>query len=336
MDTHASSHILMLFVLAAVVGTSGAPSVAYGQGAAAQAYPVKPIRIVVGFTPGGTTDILAREFGARLQESWGRSVIVDNRPGSSGSIGAEIVAKAPADGYTLFLASNSLAINPALYPKLPFDTLNDFAPITYIGAVTNVFVAHPSVPARTMKELIALAKARPGQVTYGSAGVGTSPHLAMELFKSLAKVDLVHVPYKGVPPIVHALLGGEIAVGSASLPSAGIPEHINTGRLRGLALTGAKRSPRVPQVPTMIESGFPGFDVVIWFGLLAPAGTPPDIIARLNKETARIFDLPAVHKRLAAEDVEIKTTTPADFLSYIKAELTLWSRIVKEAGVKLE
>src|SRR5262245_3571538 len=182
-----------------------APALACAQAPKNEGWPTKPIRIVVGFTPGGTTDILARELAARLQEAWGRSVIVDNRPGASGNIGAEVVAKAPPDGYTLFLASNSFAINPALYSKMPFDTLRDFAPVTHVGSVTNVFVAHPSVPAKTIRELVALARARPAQITYGSAGVGTSPHLAMELFKSLAHIDLVHVPYKGVPPIVSAL-----------------------------------------------------------------------------------------------------------------------------------
>jgi len=252
---HLRSACALLFLLV--------PALACAQAPRSEGWPAKPIRIVVGFTPGGTTDILAREVAARLQEAWGRSVFVDNRPGASGNIGAEVVAKAPPDGYTLFLASNSFAINPALYSKMSFDALADFAPVTHIGSVTNVFVAHPSVPANTIRELVALARSRPGQVTYGSAGVGTSPHLAMELFKSLAHVDLVHVPYKGVPPIVQALLDGEIAVGSASLPSAGIPEHILSGRLRGLALTGARRSARVPQVPTMAESGYPGFDVVI-------------------------------------------------------------------------
>src|SRR5258706_10896808 len=198
----------------------------------AQSYPAKPIRIVVGFTPGGTTDILARELGARLQESWGRSVVVDNRPGAGGNIGADVVAKALPDGYTLLLSTNAFAINPALYSKMPYDTINDFAPITLIGSVTNIFIAHPSVPVRTMKDLAALARSRPGQVTYGSGGVGTSPHLAVELFRSMAKVDLVHVPYKGVPPVVQGILGGEVALGCASLPSAGIAEHIKAGKLR--------------------------------------------------------------------------------------------------------
>ncbi len=304
--------------------------------AAGQAYPAKTVRIVVGFSPGGTTDILARELGARMQESWGRSVVVDNRPGAAGNIGAEVVAKAPPDGYTLLLCTNAFAINPSLYSKLPFDSINDFVPVTFIGSVTNIIFAHPSLPAKTMKDLVALAKARPGQVTYGSGGVGTSPHLAVELFKSMAKVNIVHVPYKGVPPVIQGLLAGELAAGVASVPSAGIPELVKSGRLRGLAVTGSKRSKAVPDVPTMIESGFPGFDVVIWYGMLAPAGTPPDIVARLNKEVIRILGLPAVRDRLAVFDFQIATSTPSEFGTYIKSELAQWAKVIKQAGIKIE
>lgn len=325
-----STHALLVALLG-WVAIAAVPSTAL-----AQAYPTKPIRIVVGFSPGGTTDILARDLGARLQESWGQSVVVDNRPGAGGNIAAAAVAKAAPDGYTLLLSTNSFAINPALYSKMPYDTINDFAPITFIGSVTNIFFAHPSVPVKTMKDVVALAKSRPGQVTYGSGGVGTSPHLAVELFKSMAKVDLVHVPYKGVPPVVQGLLAGELALGTASLPSAGIPEHIKSGRLRGLALTGSKRSQTLPQVPTMVESGFPGFDVVIWYGMLAPAGTPADLVAKLNTELIRIFGLPSVRERWRAQDFDIATTTPSDFMAYIKSELAQWAKVVKEAGVKID
>jgi len=304
--------------------------------ALAQTYPAKPIRLVVGFSPGGTTDILAREIAARMQESWGRSVVVDNRPGAGGNIAAEVVAKSAPDGYTILVPTNSFAINPALYSKLSFDAINDFAPITFLGSVTNIIFAHPSVPAKTMKELVALAKARPGQVTYGSGGVGTSPSLAVELFKSIAKVNIVHVPYKGVPPVIQGLLAGELALGVASVPSAALPEHVKSGRLRGLAVTGSKRSKAVPDVPTMIESGFPGFDVVIWYGMLAPAGTPQDIIGRLNNEVVRIMNLPAVRERMGVFDFDISTGTPAQFGAYIKAEMVQWAKVIKEAGVKIE
>lgn len=304
--------------------------------AAAQEYPAKPIRFVVGFTPGGTTDILAREIGARMQESWGRAIVVDNRPGAGGNIAAELVAKAPPDGYTVLVATNVIAINPSLYSKLGFDPINDFAPITFIGSVANIIVAHPSVPVRTMKDVVALAKARPGQVNYGSGGVGTSPSLAVELFKSIAKVNIVHVPYKGVPPVVQGLLAGELALGVASVPSASLPDLVKSGRLRGLAVTGSKRSKAVPDVPTMIESGFPGFDVVIWYGMLAPAGTPQDIVAKLNKEVVRILGLPAVRERLAVFDFDISTTTPSEFGAFIKKEMAQWAKVIKEAGVKIE
>jgi len=301
-----------------------------------QAYPTKPIRLVVPFPPGGSLDVIARAIGQKLSEAWGQPIIVDNRPGAGGNIAAEVVAKSAPDGYTLFMASNSFAINPSLYSKLPFDPINDFAPITFVGSVTNVLIAHPSLPARSIKELIALAKAKPGQITYASAGVGTSPHLAVELFKGLAKVDLTHVAYKGVPQLVQAVLSGEVALGSASLPSAGIPELIKAGRLRGLALTGAKRSKAAPNVPTMSESGFPGYDVVIWFGLYAPAGTPQDVIAKLNQETIRILSLPAVRERLATHDFDIQTSSPAEFGAYTKREIAQWAKVIREAGIKIE
>ena len=303
---------------------------------AQQPYPAKPIRIVVGFAPGGTTDILAREVGARMQEGWGRAVVVENRPGAGGNIAAEVVARAPADGYSVLLSTNSFAINPALYSKLPYDVFNDFAPIMFMGSVTNIIFAHPSLPAKTIKELVALARARPGQVTYGSGGVGTSPSLAVELFKSISNVNIVHVPYKGVPPVVQGVLSGELALGVASVPSAGLPDHVKSGRLRGLAVTGARRSKAVPNVPTMIESGYPGFDVTIWYGMLAPAGTPQDVVARLNKELIRVLNFPPVRERLATFDFDIATSTPADFADFIKREVAQWTKVVKDAGVKVE
>ena len=304
--------------------------------ARAQGYPTKPIRIVVGFAAGGTTDILAREVGARMQESWGRAVVIENRPGVGGNIAAEVVAKAAPDGYSLLLSTNSIAINPALYSKLPFDVFNDFTPIMFMGSVANIIFAHPSLPAKTVKDLVALARSRPGQVTYGSGGVGTAPSLAVELFKSMSKVNIVHVPYKGVPPVVQGVLSGELALGCASVPSAGLPEHVKSGRLRGLAVTSARRSKAVPDVPTMIESGFPGFDVAIWYGMLGPAGTPQGIVARVNNELTRVLNLPAVRERMAIFDFDIATSTPAEFSDYIKREVVQWGKVVKEAGVKID
>jgi tripartite-type tricarboxylate transporter receptor subunit TctC len=303
----------------------------------AQSYPSRSIRFVVTFPPGGTTDILAREIGARLQEAWKQSVVIDNRPGGGGNIGADIVAKAPPDGYTLLLGTNGThAINPSLYSKMPYDAIQDFAPITLIASVPNIFISHPSFPARTMKDVIAMARKEPGKIVYASSGTGTPQHLSVELFKSLAKVDLVHVPYKGASPAVQAVLGGEAPISCPSLPSAGIAQHVASGRLIGLAVTGAKRAPTVPKVPTMIESGFPTFDVVTWFGVLTSAGTPPEIVSKLNTEIIRVLGMPAVKERLAAQGIDINTSTPTQYLDYIKTETVRWAKVVKESGAKLD
>lgn len=305
--------------------------------AGAQSYPAKQIRFVVTFPPGGTTDILAREIGARLQEAWKQPVVVDNRPGGGGNIGADIVAKAPPDGHTLLLGTNGThAINPALYSKMPYDAVKDFAPITLVASVPNIFISHPSFPPRTIRELVTLAKKQPGKLVYASSGTGTSQHLSVELLKSLAGIDMVHVPYKGATPAVQAVLGGEAPVSCPSLPSAGIAAHIEVGRLIGLAVTGAKRAPTVPKVPTMIESGFPTFDVVTWFGVLTSAGTPPEIVSKLNAEIIRILSMPAVKERLAAQGIDIMTSTPAQYLDYIKSEMGRWAKVVKQSGAKLD
>ena len=305
--------------------------------ATAQTYPARGIRFVVTFPPGGTTDILAREIGARMQETWKQTVVIDNRPGAGGNLGADIVAKAAPDGYTILLGTNGThAINPSLYTKMPYDAIRDFAPLTLIASVPNIFISHPSVPAKTMQDIVALARAQPGKVIYASSGTGTPQHLSVELFKSMAKIDMVHVPYKGASPAVLAVLSGEVALSCPSLPSAGIATHVGSGRLRGLAVTGAKRSPTLPQVPTMIEIGYPAFDVVTWFGVLAPAGTPADIVSRLNAEIVRILGMPDVRERLAAQGVDILTSTPEQYLNYIKTETVRWAKVVRDAGAKLD
>ena len=305
--------------------------------ATAQTYPARGIRFVVTFPPGGTTDILAREIGARMQETWKQTVVIDNRPGAGGNLGADIVAKAAPDGYTILLGTNGThAINPSLYTKMPYDAIRDFAPLTLIASVPNIFISHPSVPAKTMQDIVALARAQPGKVIYASSGTGTPQHLSVELFKSMAKIDMVHVPYKGASPAVLAVLSGEVALSCPSLPSAGIATHVGSGRLRGLAVTGAKRSPTLPQVPTMIEIGYPAFDVVTWFGVLAPAGTPADIVSRLNAEIVRILGMPDVRERLAAQGVDIMTSTPEQYLNYIKTETVRWAKVVRDAGAKLD
>ena len=305
--------------------------------AGAQTYPARSIRFVVTFPPGGTTDILARELGARMQEDWKQTVIVDNRPGAGGNLGADIVAKAPPDGYTILLGTNGThAINPSIYTKMPYDAIKDFAPITLIASVPNIFISHPSVPAKTIRDIVTLAKAQPGKVVYASSGTGTAQHLSVELFKSMAHIDMVHVPYKGASPAVIAVLSGEVALSCPSLPSAGIATHVQGGRLIGLAVTGAKRSPTLPKVPTMIESGYPTFDVVTWFGVVAPAGTPADVVNKLHGQIIKTLNIPAVRERLAAQGIDITTSTPEHYLDYIKSESIRWAKVVKDAGIKLD
>ena len=305
--------------------------------AIAQTYPSHSIRFVVTFPPGGTTDILAREIGAQLQERWKQTVVIDNRPGAGGNLGADIVAKAPPDGYAILLGTNGThAINPSLYTKMPYDAIKDFAPITLVASVPNIFISHPSFPARNIKDLVKLAKAQPGKIVYASSGTGTAQHLSVELLKSLAQIDMVHVPYKGASPAVVAVLSGEVAFSCPSLPSAGIANHVAAGRLIGLAVTGAKRSPTIPNVPTMIESGYPTFDVVTWFGVLAPGGTSPEIVNKLNGEIIRILAVPAVRERLAGQGIDIITSTPQQYLDYIKSETARWAKVVKASGAKLD
>ena len=324
-------------LIAGVSMVAGVIAFNFPHKADAQNYPSRQIRFVVTFPPGGTTDILAREIGGRLQEAWKQNVSVDNRPGGGGNIGADIVAKAAPDGYTLLLGTNGThAINPALYLKMPYDAVKDFAPITLIASVPNIFISHPSFPPRTIKELVALAKKQPGKLAYASSGTGTAQHLSVELLKSLTGIDMVHVPYKGASPAVQAVLGGETPISCPSLPSAGISSHIETGRLIGLAVTGAKRAPTVPKVPTMIESGYPTFDVVTWFGVLTSAGTPPEVVAKLNTEIIRILGMPAVKERLNAQGIDINTSTPEQYLDYIKSEGERWAKVVKQAGAKLD
>ena len=321
----------LIALLAALAGLALAPL------SHAQQYPTKPVRIVVTFGGGGAAEIYSRLIGQHLTEMWGQTVLADPRPGANGIIATEIVARAPADGYTLLAGVDGThTINPSFYRKLPYDAVKDFAPITLIASVPNIFISHPSFPPRTMKDVVAIAKRQPGKIVYASSGTGTSQHLSVELLKSLARIDMVHVPYKGATPAVQAVLGGEAPLSCPSLPSAGIAQHIAAGRLVGLAVTGAKRAPTVPNVPTMIESGFPTFDVVTWFGVLAAGGTPPDVVAKLNAEIIRVLGMPAVRERLAGQGIDIMTSTPAQYLDYIKSESVRWAKVVKEAGAKLD
>ena len=313
---------------------SAAGLLAISAAACAQSYPARPIRLVLGFPPGGSTDLVARLVAQKMSDAWGQQVVVDNRPGANGMIGADLVAKASPDGYSLLLSSiGPMAINASLY-KMPYDIVNDFAPITYTGNVANLLVVHPAVPARDVKELMALARARPGQLTFGSSGTGGAPHMAVELFKLLAKVNVIHVPYKGGGPAMADLVGGQISGSFASMPSS-IP-FVKAGKLRALAVTAPKRSPALPVVPTISEAGIPGFSVLDWQGLFTTARTPPEIVGKLNAEVIRILALPDVVERLTTAGVEIQTSTPKEWGDFVKSEINKWAKVVKDAGVKVE
>jgi tripartite-type tricarboxylate transporter receptor subunit TctC len=303
--------------------------------ARAQAYPTKPITIIVPFPPGGTTDILARILAQYMSTELGQSVVIDNRGGAGGNIGAQAAARAPADGYTLLMGTvGTHAINASLYKKLPYDHIKDFVPLSRVAMVPNLLVANPSQPYKTVKELIAYAKANPGKVNYGSSGNGTSIHLSGELFKSLAKVDMTHIPYKGSAPAVSDLIGGQIAIMFDNMPSA-LP-HVKAGKLRAIALTSAKRSPELPDVPTVAEAGLPGYEATSWFGMFAPAGTPPAIVAKLNDIIVKALNDPDIRKRIVEQGGEPHPETPEQFAAFIKAETTKWGKVVKESGASVD
>lgn len=302
--------------------------------AAAQTFPNKPINIIVPFSAGGTTDILARIVGQALGTELGQSVIIDNRPGAGGNIGGQAAARAPADGYTLFMGTvGTHAINAALYKKMPFDPIKDFAPLSRVANVPNLLVAHPSQPYKTVQELITYAKANPGMVNFGSSGSGSSIHLSGELFKSMAKVDMVHVPYKGSAPAVTDLLGNQIGIMFDNMPSA--IQHVRSGKLRPIAVTTAKRSPELPNVPTIAEAGVPGYEATSWFGLWAPAGTPAPVLSKLHASLAKVLKDPAVIKKIGDQGGEVVIDTPAEFDAFIKAEAVKWGKVVKESGAEI-
>lgn len=301
----------------------------------AQAYPNRPIRIVVPTAPGGPSDIAARLIAQELTKRWGRQVVVDTRAGAGTIIGSEIVARAPPDGYTLLISPSTLAINPASYRKMPYDALRDFAPIAQTHSVPNLIAVHPSVPAKSVKEMIALAKARPGEILYASSGHGTNPHLAIELFASMAQISLVHVPYKGTAPGLIELVAGRVAMIATSSMSLVIP-HARSGRLRVLGITSASRAPALPEFPTIAESGVPGYEAVQWSGMLAPTGTPQEILARLSKETVAILRLPEVKERLESDGATVVASSPEEFAAFLRAETVKWAKVVKAAGIQPE
>jgi len=301
----------------------------------AQTYPAKPIRIIIAQAPGSATDVVARTLSNRLQEALGQPLVVDARPGAGGTLGTDIAAKAPPDGYNLFMANNSThGSNPALYAKLPYDAVRDFAPIIFAAATPYVLSVHPSMPVTTAKQLIALAKARPGQINYASAGNGSTHHLSGELMKSMAGIDIVHVPYKGTTPALAGLLGGEVSIMFATV--TGVQPHVKAGRIKALAVTTPKRSEMMAGVPTMSEAALPGFEMLSWFGLLAPAATPRAIVTRLNTDTAKVLAMPEVRTALQAQGLETRGGTPEQFGDYIKGEITKITKIAKAAGVKAE
>jgi tripartite-type tricarboxylate transporter receptor subunit TctC len=303
--------------------------------ALAEAYPSKPIHIVAPFPPGGPADILSRTIGNKLSQSWGQPVVIDNRPGAGGNIGADAVAKSPPDGYTLLMGFvGTHAINPSLYTKMPYDNVKDFEPVARVALVTILLVVNPSVPANSLKELIALAKSKPGQLTFGSPGHGTPQHLAGEMFNTMAGVKTLHVPYKGAVPALSDLLGGQLSMIFSSMPPA-LP-LVKAGKLRALGVTSTTRSPAAPESPTLAESGLPGYVVSNWYGILAPRGTPKEIVSKLNAEIVRILNMPDVKESLAVQGAEPFTSTPEQFADYIKEETEKWAKIVKYSGVQLE
>ena len=301
----------------------------------AQGYPSKPVRLLVPFAAGGTTDVLARLVGQKLSESLGQQIVIDNRPGANGNLGTEMAAKAPADGYTIALIfDGTIAINPAVYRKLPFDPQKDFAPIGNVAQLPLIVVVHPAVPARTVAEFVAHAKANPGRINYSSAGPGSTGHLTGELLKARAGIDMVHISYKGGGQAVQDLLGGQIQMLLTGLPT--VEGHLKAGKLRAIAFSSAKRVASAPEVPTLTESGYPGLVVASWYGLFAPAATPRDIVLRLNADLNRILQAPDVRERLSALGVEPIGGTPEQFAETIRVDTARWAKVVSDAGIRIE
>ena len=302
---------------------------------AADAYPSKPIRIVVAYTPAGTTDILARAIGQKLTEAWGQSVIVDNRPGANGNIGTEYAAKATPDGYTLLMTTAAPhGVNPGLYRKLGFDAVNDFAGISLVATVPNVLVVNNNMPVKDVKELIAYLRANPGKINFGSPGYGSTGHMSTELFMSMTATKMNHVPYKGDAGVLADVMAGQISLSFSNMPA--YTPQIKAGRIRALAVSTTKRSPAAPEIPTMAEAGVPGYVAVAWFGLLAPAKTPRELVNKLSAETARILKMPDVNSRLSDLGAEPIGSTPAEFDAHIKSEIVKWAKVIKDANVELQ
>lgn len=324
-----------MIVRQGVLPTAALVALLLAPGAApAQEYPAKPIRIIVPSSPGGGTDILARQLSVKLTARWGQQVIVDNRPGAGQMIGISLAAKSPPDGYTLVMTATPLAINTVLYKKVPYDPIRDFAPVTQVAAMPNLLVMHPTLPVRNVKQMIALAKSRPGELAYASSGIGTGPHLSMELFNHMAGITLQHVPYKGTGPgLIDTMSGHVQLLMSTLLPP--LP-HLKTGRLRALGVTSAMRVSSLPDVPTLAEGGVAGYEVVGWYGIAAPAGTPQSVVAKLQTEISAILHEPEMRDKLAAEGAEVVGSKPDEFGAFVKSEIDKWSKVVKAARIPLQ
>ena len=297
-------------------------------------YPVKPVRLVVPFPPGGGSDTLARIIGVKLGDAFGQQVVIDNRPGGGTNIGAEIAARSLPDGYTVLMGNISHAINVTLYSKLGYDLVKDFAPVSLLASTPNIVVVHPSVPVKSVKELIALARAQPDKLNYASSGSGSSAHLAAELFSSMAGVKMNHIPYKGGGPAVIALVGGQCQVGFATTPS--VIQHIKSGKMRGLAVTSAQRSPLTPDLPTLNESGLAGYEAGTWYGFLVPAATPKAIVTRLHAESVKALKQPDTRERTDTAGFDIIASSPAEFGAYIRTEIAKWAKVVRSTGIRAD
>ncbi|MGH8619234.1 MAG: tripartite tricarboxylate transporter substrate binding protein [Burkholderiales bacterium] len=325
---HRTTRRLALAAALALPGTTLAAAPATDQ------FPSRPIRFIVTFPPGALNDLIARTLQPRLSEIWGHQVVVDNRPGAGTLIGTEMAARAPADGHTLLLTAISHAINPSVYPKLPYDSVRDFAPVALIASSPYIMILHPSVNAKTVKEFVALAKAKPGQIAYGSTGTGGSSHLMGVMLDMMAGIQTVHVPYKGLAPALNDMIGGQIQFGFGSYSTVG--QHIKTGRLRAIAVTSAKRAATTPDLPTIAESGFPGYDAVPWWGLMLPAGTPKPVVNRVNKDALQALQSKEVRERFEVQGIEPAGSTPEAFGKFLVVEIARWAKVVKQAGVKPE
>jgi len=323
-DAFVPKPLLAAALLAAVAASAAAQT----------GYPSKPVRVIVPFAAGGGADITARVLGQKFAESWGQQVVVDNRPGASGNIGHELVARAPGDGYTLLMASSAFAINPSLYARLPYDPVRDFTPILRPVVLPNILVVHPSLPVKTVRELAELARRRPGQIVYASAGAGTGTHIAAEMFKQMAGIDLVHVPYKGGGAVLNDLLAGQVALTFATMPTV-LPQ-VQAGKLRAVAMASERRSPSLPELPTVAESGYPGFEVSTWIAFLGPGNLPREVVTRVHAESLRALKLADVRERFGGLGMEIVGDTPEQFAAYLRAELAKYAAVVKKGNIRLD